>query len=230
MLGASEVCASAKISWHALCRDQAPALQKRAGWRTRRRGNARSRSPVPPQQPTEAWIAATAQRHERARQDPAPSAAAAQRWTAAAGAYTRGATEAAEPIAGTETTSPLARAAARELATIRANLGVTPAMLEPSRHTMVIEGRPVQALRLVVFTEHVCCEQYAQDKHGVTNHSCACMFTLTQSRCIRADTLMWCNACECKHVRPRVAHSNVIQHSESMSPLATYAFALVVRV
>lgn len=191
--------------------------------------SARRRSPAPPQHPPEAWIVATARRHDEARQHPPATAPAAQRWTAAAGTYTRSACSAAEPIAGTETMSPLARAAARELTTIRANLGMTPAMFEPSRHTMVIEGRPVQALRLVVFTEHVCCEQYAQDKHGVTSHSCTCMFTLTQSRCIRADSSMWCNACECKHVRPHVAESNVMTHSVSRSLRATYAFVFVVR-
>lgn len=80
--------------------------------------SARRRSPAPPPHPPAAWLAAAAQRHEQARQHPAPTAPAAQRWTAAAEAYTRGAREAAEPIAGTESMSPLARAAARELATI----------------------------------------------------------------------------------------------------------------
>ena len=192
--------------------------------------SARRRSPAPPPHPPAAWLAAAAQRHEQARQHPAPTAPAAQRWTAAAEAYTRGAREAAEPIAGTESMSPLARAAARELATIRANLGVTPAVFEPSRHTMVIEGRPVQVLGLVVFTEHLHCEQYAQHKHGVTSHSCTCMRTITRSTCITAQSLKWHDACHGKCVRPHVAHSNVMKHSESMSPRAKYALVLVVRV
>ena len=192
--------------------------------------SARRRSPAPPQHPPSAWLAAAAQRHEQARQHPAPTAPAAQRWTAAAEAYTRGAREAAEPIAGTESMSPLARAAARELATIRANLGVTPAVFKPSRHAMVIEGRPVQVLGLVVFTEHLHCEQYAQHKHGVTSHSCTCMRTITRSTCITAQSLKWHDACHGKCVRPHVAHSNVMNHSESMSPRAKYALVLVVRV
>ena len=52
--------------------------------------SARRRSPAPPPHPPAAWLAATAQRHEQARQRPAPTAPAAQRWTAAAEAYTRG--------------------------------------------------------------------------------------------------------------------------------------------
>ena len=95
--------------------------------------SARRRSPAPPQHPPAAWLVAAAQRHEQAREDPPPSAPAAQRWTAAAGAYTRGTREAAEPIAGTESMPPLARAAARELATIRANLG---------RHPCCVRAKP----------------------------------------------------------------------------------------
>jgi hypothetical protein len=192
--------------------------------------SARRRSPAPPLHPPAAWLVAEAQRHEQAREDPPPSAPAAQRWTAAAGAYTRGTREAAEPIAGTESMSPLARAAARELAIIRANLAVTPAVFEPSRHTMVIEGRPVQALCRVVFTEHLHGEQYAQHKHGVTRHSCTCMLTITRARCIIPQSFMCHDACHSKHLRPHVDHNHVMKHSECMSPRATYAYVLVVRV
>ena len=90
-----------------------------------------------------AWIAATAERHAAARATPGPGAAAAARWTAAASAYARGG-EVLSRVPGTESMPAEAQAAACELAKARRHLGLSPAAFEPTRHTMIIEGRPLQ--------------------------------------------------------------------------------------
>ena len=99
--------------------------------------------PRPPQQPPPAWIAATAERHRVGRAVPDPDAPAAARWTTAAALYHRPG-ELDTPTPGTERMPLAAQAAAAELMTIRGNLGLSAAAFEPTRHTMVIEGRPVQ--------------------------------------------------------------------------------------
>jgi hypothetical protein len=100
-------------------------------------------APRPPLLPPPAWIAATAERHAAARATPDPAAAAAARWTAAASAYARGG-EALSRVPGTESMSAEAQAAACELAKLWRNLGLSPAAFEPTRHTMIIGGRPLQ--------------------------------------------------------------------------------------
>ena len=99
--------------------------------------------PRPPRHPPPAWIAATAERHREAREPPSAAAATAARWTAAASAYTRGqAVE--ERVPGTENMCEVAQFAARELVKLRKMLAVSPAAFEPPRHTVIIEGRPLQ--------------------------------------------------------------------------------------
>ena len=101
--------------------------------------------PCPPRHPPPPWIAATAERFQQAREPPSAAAATAARWTAAAGAYTRGgAVE--ERVPGTENMSEAAQLAARELVTLRQTLAVSAASFEPPRHTMIIEGRPLQVV------------------------------------------------------------------------------------
>ena len=90
---------------------------------------------------------------------------------------------------GTESMSAEAQAAACELAKARRNLGFSPA-LEPTRHTMIIEGRPLQAPGADAWTR-----QEVSAENVTVEVCCSALCTQTgygESFCWPGVTRQWC--------------------------------------